>query len=56
MLQQKIDKIYKEIYYETSKPIKLIAEEFGFANISNLGDFCRKHLGASPAAIRNRKK
>ncbi len=54
MLQQKIDKIYKELYFE-NKPIKLIAEEYGFANLSNLGDFCRKHLGLSPSAIRDRK-
>jgi len=55
MLQQKVDRVYKEIFYETSKPIKLIAEEYGFASLSNLGDFCRKHIGASPAAIRNKK-
>ncbi len=56
MLQWKIDRIYKELYYETSKPIKLISEEYGFTNLSNLGDFCRKHLGASPTVIRNRTK
>lgn len=55
ILQQKVERIYNEIFYETSKPIKLIAEEYGFASLSNLGDFCRKHMGASPAAIRNRK-
>ncbi|MCD7935917.1 MAG: helix-turn-helix domain-containing protein [Tannerellaceae bacterium] len=54
MLQKKIEKVYYEIY-ETSKPIKIIAEEMGFANLSNFGDFCRKHFGLSPALIRKKR-
>ncbi|MCD8178870.1 MAG: AraC family transcriptional regulator [Tannerellaceae bacterium] len=55
MLQRKIRKVYREIY-ETSIPLKVIADEFGFSGLSQLSDFCRKHFGLSPVAIRNKRK
>ncbi|MCD7935341.1 MAG: AraC family transcriptional regulator [Tannerellaceae bacterium] len=54
MLQKKVSRIYLEIC-TTSKPIKVIAEEFGFTNSSHLGDFCRKHIGMSPVRLRKKQ-
>ncbi len=51
MLKQKTENIYKETY-GTSKPLKLIAEEFGFTGLTQMGNFCRRHLGFSPKNIR----
>jgi len=54
MVKRKTEKIYHEIH-ATSKPLKVIAEEAGFAGLSQLCDFCRKRLGKSPAAIRGKR-
>ncbi|MCD7976661.1 MAG: helix-turn-helix domain-containing protein [Tannerellaceae bacterium] len=51
---KKTEKIYYEIQ-ETSKPLKVIAEEAGFAGLSQLSDFCRKRLGKSPSEIRKKR-
>lgn len=54
MLMKKTEKVYYEIH-KTSKPLKVIAEETGFAGLSQLSDFCRKRFGKSPTAIRKKK-
>ncbi|MCC8133450.1 MAG: AraC family transcriptional regulator [Tannerellaceae bacterium] len=53
MLMKKTEKVYYEIH-KTSKPLKVIAEETGFAGLSQLSDFCRKRFGKSPTAIRKK--
>jgi AraC family transcriptional activator of pobA len=39
----------------TSKSVKEIAAELGFANISSFGSYIRKHLGCSPLQFRSRQ-
>ncbi|MCC8197414.1 MAG: helix-turn-helix domain-containing protein [Tannerellaceae bacterium] len=51
MLERKSKKIYHEIK-NTNKPLKNIAEEFGFVNLSQLCDFSRRHFKTSPGKIR----
>ncbi|MCD7936748.1 MAG: AraC family transcriptional regulator [Tannerellaceae bacterium] len=55
MLKKKRKKLYYEIS-ATEKVFKVIAEEYGFVSLSQLGDFCRKHFGASPRDIRQKKE
>jgi len=37
---------------ESGKPIKEIAEEYGFSSVSYFNQFCRKNLGKTPGNIR----
>lgn len=55
MLNKKTKKLLHDIS-ATDKLFKVIAEEYEFVSLSQLGDFCRKHFGASPREIRNKKR
>lgn len=37
---------------KTDAPIKFIANKYGFASSSHLGEFCKKFLGGTPTAVR----
>lgn len=41
---------------QTDAPVKFIANKFGFASSSHLGEFCKKFLGGTPTAIRAKHK
>lgn len=45
------DDIFRDLT-QTDAPIKFIANKFGFASSSHLGEFCKKFLGGTPTAIR----
>lgn len=44
-----------EVFYDlthTDAPIKFIADKFGFASASHMGEFCKKYLGGTPSSVR----
>lgn len=46
----------RRLLRHTTRPIKEIAENMGFATQSSLGKFFREHVGVSPKAYRNGEK
>ncbi|MCD7914976.1 MAG: helix-turn-helix transcriptional regulator [Tannerellaceae bacterium] len=51
ILRRKIQMVYAEIT-RSSLPLSVIADKCGFATLSHMTDFCKKHLGATPSQIR----
>lgn len=45
------DEVLHDLIY-TDAPIKFIANKYGFASSSHMGEFCKKFLGGTPTAIR----
>lgn len=37
---------------QTNAPVKFIANKYGFASSSHLGEFCKRFLGGTPTAVR----
>lgn len=51
ILQRKMQTVYREIV-TSHIPLTMIADKCGFASLSHMSDFCKKHLGKSPSQIR----
>lgn len=51
ILQRKMQTVYREIV-TSHIPLTVIADKCGFASLSHMSDFCKKHLGKSPSQIR----
>lgn len=55
MLREKANLIYQEVCH-TDKPLKEIADDFGYSITENFIRFCKKSLGDSPGALRKRTR
>ncbi|MCD8179423.1 MAG: helix-turn-helix transcriptional regulator [Tannerellaceae bacterium] len=51
IIQQKIRHIQNSLQ-ESKKPLKEIADEYGFSSFSQFNDYCKKHIGMTPGQIR----
>jgi len=51
--REKSRQIHRELICG-NKPLKLIAEEYGFSSVSYFNQFCRKNLGSTPGRIRGK--
>lgn len=54
MVQRKIQAVYREIL-TSRQPLTVVADKCGFASLSHMSDFCKKHLGESPSQIRKKR-
>lgn len=54
MKQKRKEWLSNEIY-TTNKPFSIIAEEVGFLSLSQMTDYCKKHLGNAPSKLRKMK-
>jgi len=54
MQERKTERVYRAIY-ETLEPLKEIAARNGFSSLSQMSDYCKKHIGMSPREIRKRR-
>lgn len=50
MLRRKMELLYNALTM-TDKSLKEISDEFGFSSLSQMNDFCKKHIGATPGNI-----
>ncbi|MCD7978056.1 MAG: AraC family transcriptional regulator [Tannerellaceae bacterium] len=55
MIRRKTEIVYQEIT-SSSLPLSVIADKCGFATLSHMTDFCKKHLGTTPTQIRKRSE
>jgi len=55
MIKRKTALVYQEIS-SSSLPLSVVADKCGFATLSHMTDFCKKHLGITPSQIRKRSE
>jgi len=51
IIRKKIQMVYEEIIF-SPLPLTVIADKCGFATLSHMTDFCKKHIGETPSQIR----
>jgi len=50
--RQKMQRIFSELCHEDDKPLKAIAEEYGFSSLQSLSRYCCDNFEAAPSKIR----
>lgn len=55
MIKKKTEKVYNAII-ESESPLKQVADEVGFSSLSQMIDYCKKHIGMTPGEIRKQRK
>ncbi|MCC8095108.1 MAG: helix-turn-helix domain-containing protein [Tannerellaceae bacterium] len=53
--RKKRKKVLREII-SSNLPLAVIADKCGFATLSHMTDFCKKHIGMPPSQIRKGRK